>query len=50
ERVEAAVIDLSDAYRQALRRALPDVPLVADKFHVVRLAQWALPGRWLYLR
>jgi len=40
--VEAVAIDLSEPYRKAVRQALPDVVIVADKFHVIRLAQWAL--------
>lgn len=44
DRVQAVVIDLNEAYRKAIRKALPEVPIVADKFHVIRLAQWALNG------
>lgn len=40
--VEVVVIDLNEAYRWAIRRALPEARIVADKFHVIRLAQWAL--------
>lgn len=42
ETVEAVAIDLSEPFRKAVRQALPRVAIVADKFHVIRLAQWAL--------
>lgn len=42
ERVEAVVIDLAEAYRQAVRMALPEAAVVADKFHVIALAGRAL--------
>jgi transposase len=42
ERVEAVVIDLAEAYRQAVRMALPETAVVADKFHVIALAGRAL--------
>lgn len=44
DQVQAVVIDLNEAYRKAIHQALPGVPIVADKFHVIRLAQWALNG------
>jgi len=40
--VRAVVIDLSEAYRQAIEMALPDAAVVADKFHVLALAGRAL--------
>ena len=40
--VRAVSIDLSEAYRQAVQRALPYADVVADKFHVIALASWAL--------
>jgi transposase len=40
--VEAVCIDLNEAFRQAVRKALPKAAIVADKFHVIRLASWAL--------
>lgn len=40
--VEAVCIDLNEAFRVAVRKALPGVKIVADKFHVIRLVQWAL--------
>ncbi len=42
ESVRAVVIDLSEAYRQAIEMALPDATVVADKFHVLALAGRAL--------
>jgi transposase len=40
--VRAVAIDLSEAYRQAIQVVLPDVAIVADKFHVLALAGRAL--------
>ncbi len=40
--VRAVAIDLSEAYRQAIQVVLPDVVIVADKFHVLALAGRAL--------
>jgi transposase len=40
--VRAVSIDLSEAYRQAVRTALPYAAVVADKFHVIALASRAL--------
>ena len=42
ETVKAVSIDLSEAYRQAVRMVLPQAAVVADKFHVVALAGRAL--------
>ena len=42
ESVRAVVIDLSEAYRQALEMVLPEAAIVADKFHVLALAGRAL--------
>jgi len=40
--VKAVCIDLNEAFRQAVLKALPEAAIVADKFHVIRLANWAL--------
>lgn len=40
--VRAVVIDLSQAYRQAVELVLPEAAIVADKFHVLALANRAL--------
>jgi len=40
--VRAVVMDLSEAYRQAVQLVLPDAACVADKFHVLALAGRAL--------
>lgn len=40
--VKVVVIDLSDPYRTTIRRTLPEAMIVADKFHVLRLAHTAL--------
>jgi transposase len=40
--VQAVCIDLSEAYRQAVRVRLPEAAIVADKFHVIALASRAL--------
>lgn len=42
ETVRAVVIDLAEAYRQAVQMALPEAAIVADKFHVIALAGRAL--------
>ena len=42
DQVQAVVIDLSEAERQAIHTALPRAAIVADKFHVVALASQAL--------
>jgi len=41
-RVSAVCIDLNEAFRQAVRQAWPEAEIVADKFHVIRLANSAL--------
>jgi transposase len=40
--IEAVSIDCFDAYRTALRRALPNAVIVADGFHLVKAANRAL--------
>lgn len=40
--IAEVVIDPFDAYRQAVEEALPQVRLIVDKFHAVRLANQAL--------
>ncbi|MGH2577613.1 MAG: ISL3 family transposase, partial [Actinomycetota bacterium] len=40
--IEEVVIDPFDAYRQAVDESLPQVRLIVDKFHAVRLANQAL--------
>jgi transposase len=42
EAVEVVSIDPSEAYRQAIRRQLPDARIVCDHFHLVRGANTAL--------
>lgn len=42
DKVQAVVTDLSEANRQAIQMALPAAAIVADKFHVIALAQQAL--------
>lgn len=41
-RVEVVVIDMHNPYRLAIQPALPNVQVVVDKFHVVRMANQAL--------
>jgi len=36
ERVKAVAIDMSNPFRDAVRKSLPDAKIVADKFHVIR--------------
>lgn len=40
--IEVVSIDPSEAYRQAIRTALPDARIVCDRFHLVRGANTAL--------
>lgn len=40
--VKYAVMDLSNIFKSAVRACLPNAKIVADKFHVCRLANWAL--------
>lgn len=42
DKVKAVVTDLSESNRQAVEMVLPDAAIVADKFHVIALAQQAL--------
>ncbi|MGI4901559.1 MAG: transposase, partial [Janthinobacterium lividum] len=37
EKVRVVVMDLSDTYRQIVRKYFPNAKIVADRFHVVRL-------------
>ncbi|MFS8536059.1 MAG: ISL3 family transposase [Limnochordales bacterium] len=36
QRIRAVCIDLKEAWRQAVKRELPGVPIVADPFHVIQ--------------
>ncbi len=40
--IQTVAMDMSSTFRAAVRAVLPDVPIVADKFHVVRAATGAL--------
>jgi transposase len=40
--IETVAMDMSTTFRAAVRAVLPDVPIVADKFHVVRAATGAI--------
>jgi len=40
--VKYAVMDLSNTFRSVVKASLPNAKIVADKFHVCRLANWAL--------
>jgi transposase len=42
EMVQAVAMDLHEPYRQAVQMVLPEAAIVADKFHVVALANKAL--------
>ena len=42
EKVQAVVMDLAEAYRQAVQMVLPQAAIVADKFHVIALGHQAL--------
>ncbi|MGJ9383124.1 ISL3 family transposase [Salipaludibacillus sp. CF4.18] len=39
--VEIVVMDLSKAFKEAIRRALGDVLIIADRFHYMRQVYWA---------
>ncbi|MFZ3580519.1 transposase, partial [Virgibacillus sp. DJP39] len=40
--VEVVVIDLSNSFKQAVRKALGDPLIIADRFHFMRQVYWAL--------
>jgi transposase len=42
ERVEAVVIDMWRPYREAVHKVIPKAKVIADRFHVIRNANWAL--------
>lgn len=42
ENVELATMDLSETYRQYVKRNFPNAKIIADKFHVVRLLNPAI--------
>jgi transposase len=46
EKVKVVVMDLSDSYRQIVRRYFPQAKIVADRFHVVRLANHHFLRLW----
>ena len=41
-RVKYVVMDLSPLFSNVIRQCFPNAKIVADKFHVVRLANWAM--------
>lgn len=41
-RVQYVVMDLSPLFSSVVRQCFPNAKIVADKFHVVRLANWAM--------
>ncbi len=41
-RVKYVVMDLSPLFSSVVRQCFPNAKIVADKFHVVRLANWAM--------
>lgn len=41
-KVEMVVMDLSQAFKQAIRKALGNPLIIADRFHFMRQAYWAL--------
>lgn len=42
KRIELACMDMHDPYKQVIQELLPGIPIVADKFHLVRMASQAL--------
>jgi len=50
ERVELACMDMWNPYREAVQATLPNARIVADKFHVVRMANQAVETIRKYIR
>jgi len=46
ERIRCVAIDMWRPYQYAVREALPGIPVVVDKFHVVKMANGALDSFW----
>jgi len=46
ERVRVVVMDLSETYRQIVQKYFPNAKIVADRFHVVRLANHHFLKLW----
>ncbi|MYN15051.1 hypothetical protein GSY71_18090 [Pusillimonas sp. TS35] len=46
EKVKVVVMDLSDTYRQIVRKYFPNAQIVADRFHVVRLVNQHFLKLW----
>ncbi|MFZ4703576.1 MAG: ISL3 family transposase [Candidatus Methylumidiphilus sp.] len=46
ENVQVAVMDLSENYRNIIRKFLPKAKIVADRFHVIRLANHHFMATW----
>lgn len=46
EQVKVVVMDLSDPYRQIVRKYFPNAKIVADRFHVVRLVNHHFLKLW----
>lgn len=46
EQVRVVVMDLSESYRQIVRRYFPNAQIVADRFHVVRLVNQHFLKLW----
>lgn len=46
EKVKVVVMDLSDTYRQIVRKYFPNAKIVADRFHVVRLVNQHFLKAW----
>jgi transposase len=45
-RTRIAVMDLSETYRQVVKKHFPNALIVADRFHVIRLVNHALLKAW----
>ncbi len=46
ENVQVAVMDLSETYRKIIQKFLPKAKIVADRFHVIRLANHHFMATW----
>ena len=49
DNVQVAVMDLSETYRNIIRKFLPKAMIVADRFHVVRLVNHHFMATWKLL-
>ena len=46
EKVQVVCIDLSSSYRSIIKKYFPNAKIVSDRFHVMRLVNWAFLDTW----